>query len=1095
MSLIAHFPLTGNINDYSGNNIEVTTSGVTISSNGKIGQSYNFADNTYIRTSSNQTLRGDVSFAIWIYPTSDVGIGGLISNHNHGAPSNFTMSRRSDKKIHIDGGYTDGTRSYGINSIGTTPLNEWSHVAFTYNYNSNNMKVYINGILDNSIILSKTPYFTDYPILIGQWAGSYLNNYEFYGQLNDVRIYDHTLTEREVKELSRAKVLHYKFDEFVEPTKNWMSSPREDGYAYSGTGYGFLSQSWTWSELGVADGESVTLSALMKIDKVRKDAGGRVTMYIYTRNPGDSWGASTQISSTSLDYEKYERTLTRDDSYLLGDGNPSTDVIVSFYHMPSTIDAGTSYVKKIQFETKDYSTEFVVGTRDYGIINDNSGQGNDGVVNLATTPEWTEDSKIGNGAYNFESDNENISNPDFNIGTNPIFTVSGWFKRTGTWQAAGLWGIGSRNNAISSYQSYATDRVGFDEWGSTTYYTSEIIPLNEWTHIVWVKRDEGQFKSTSLDIYINGNKATLNTIRDGNVSANIDTGISIGRIARDYANYGVMACIQDIRIYATVLSQDDINDLYKQRLNIDISGDFNAQTFDESGIDEYNNLIRYEVWEKGSYTASKSFTHPMLSGSMDINANSNYTNIIDDFINPIDEVDTMIKFESNSLHYQQYAHPTTYYRFTINPNRTYRFTQWIYCHEEPSSSSNQRNYVGMSDSVCNVNTTTANTNPYFTAPSMGDTNYLGKWVLWEFFIYPYGTTGNPTSGKGYYTDGTYFNVGRNFNWMSNASSVYVRQYPMYEYGEIGDGTYVKHYRPRFEVVNGNELPIEAIIGCGEHRPISSGELNIIELKSSGVNYSNGYSEVGITNGLVGWWKLDGNTDDYSLGNNDGTNDGATITSGLGQQAYDLDGSGTSDGTVYGGNILIPELITNTSTSNYPSGCTYSIWIKVDANAVDRMSLFRGSSTIRHIEIYSDGKNFRTEAALQNGYTFGSGAFPDDVKGVWSHFTIVFANNESERPVRWYQNGNLFHTGYMSRGANPDTEYFSFSSIGRSTGGASYPYAKSFNGKVQDFRIYDRVLSEKEISINYRITNPNNGEKVIQDNNILYIKGELSEVNI
>jgi hypothetical protein len=45
-----------------------------------------------------------------------------------------------------------------------------------------------------------------------------------------------------------------------------------------------------------------------------------------------------------------------------------------------------------------------------------------------------------------------------------------------------------------------------------------------------------------------------------------------------------------------------------------------------------------------------------------------------------------------------------------------------------------------------------------------------------------------------------------------------------------------------------------------------------------------------------------------------------------------------------------------------------------------MSLFFGSSTIKHIEIYSIGKYFRTEAATQNGYSFGSSSFPDNVRG-------------------------------------------------------------------------------------------------------------------
>lgn len=114
-------------------------------------------------------------------------------------------------------------------------------------------------------------------------------------------------------------------------------------------------------------------------------------------------------------------------------------------------------------------------------------------------------------------------------------------------------------------------------------------------------------------------------------------------------------------------------------------------------------------------------------------------------------------------------------------------------------------------------------------------------------------------------------------------------------------------------------------------------------------------------------------------------------------AYRLDGSGAADGAAQGSNIKVNESLTN--TNRYPEGCTYSFWVNVDTDAANRMSLLWGGNTIRHIEIYSTSKYFRTEAATQNGYSFGSGTFPDGVRGTWSHFAIVFANAETNRPVR------------------------------------------------------------------------------------------------
>lgn len=245
--------------------------------------------------------------------------------------------------------------------------------------------------------------------------------------------------------------------------------------------------------------------------------------------------------------------------------------------------------------------------------------------------------------------------------------------------------------------------------------------------------------------------------------------------------------------------------------------------------------------------------------------------------------------------------------------------------------------------------------------------------------------------------------------------------------------------------------------------------------------------------LIGHWPLAGNINDYSGFGNNAINDGVSWSTGkIGQSGF-FDGTGTRDGVTPGANIVIDEQLTN--TNNYPNGCTYSFWINVDVNAPDRMSLFFGASTIRHIEIYSSGKYFRTEAALQNGYSFGSSAFPDNVRGEWSHFSIVFANNEDSRPVRWYQNGKLFHTGTLDGGLNPGTEYFSFNRIGRSTGTVDFQYAPSFHGKINDMRIYDKVLSKYEIKelSRAKVFHFNFSEKISSD--LTSYSKQINEVNM
>ena len=51
-----------------------------------------------------------------------------------------------------------------------------------------------------------------------------------------------------------------------------------------------------------------------------------------------------------------------------------------------------------------------------------------------------------------------------------------------------------------------------------------------------------------------------------------------------------------------------------------------------------------------------------------------------------------------------------------------------------------------------------------------------------------------------------------------------------------------------------------------------------------------------------------------------------------------------------------------------------------------------------------------------------------------------------------------------------------------------------NGLIQDVRIYNRALSDKEIEILYNIFNPNiNKTLQINKENIIYTKGSIKEV--
>ena len=74
--------------------------------------------------------------------------------------------------------------------------------------------------------------------------GVYSSNYKLNGSINDVRVYDHCLSPKEVREISKALVLHYKLDDaYCESTSNLGGSSisysnKTDGQSQALSGWG-----------------------------------------------------------------------------------------------------------------------------------------------------------------------------------------------------------------------------------------------------------------------------------------------------------------------------------------------------------------------------------------------------------------------------------------------------------------------------------------------------------------------------------------------------------------------------------------------------------------------------------------------------------------------------------------------------------------------------------------------------------------------------------------------------------------------------------------------------------------------------------------
>lgn len=205
MSLVGWWPLDGDATDRVGSN-DGTVNGAS-STSGKVGGALDFGGNDTIDLGTFDTYGPQFSMATWVNLDDHTGTNGndcTIGLNVYGSNNGF--------RVYLSGndlGLWAKDNGSTVNTVSnfSMPLNEWVHVVATSD--GSTLRLYANGTEVSSTDVGNVSPF-DGQALIGEYTGgdSYLD-----GQQQDVRFYDHALSEKEVARLSRGKVLHYKMNQ------------------------------------------------------------------------------------------------------------------------------------------------------------------------------------------------------------------------------------------------------------------------------------------------------------------------------------------------------------------------------------------------------------------------------------------------------------------------------------------------------------------------------------------------------------------------------------------------------------------------------------------------------------------------------------------------------------------------------------------------------------------------------------------------------------------------------------------------------------------------------------------------------------------
>ena len=659
MSLIAWYPLNGTLEDYSGNKNDLVAYSDFISdNNGKIGKCYKSSTTvSYASTKNNFYLNNNLSMCVWFkldaYSTSPTAI---ITNHDHNTTSNFGINLASNK-IAISIGYTDGTREWSNrNSKTTIELNKWYHVAITYKKSNRNLKLYVNGILEYNGNLEKDVKPLERPLQINRWSFNYSTSYTTTGRYNDIRIYNHELSVKEIKEIYKAKILHYKFDDpYEEPTVN-LTNPQDkvvsttinpgwDSSRHVGavqvenwnTGYnggvtspsqGYhahwvlennkpimkfinknnsdgLSLGYRW--LGIASdissskftaGKVYTISWEQRVDEINQG----ICIGLYHRLQG---GTSNSFHNGSISDQKTNKNINvwekKSYTFTLSSNYDNTTNPSVYVYGNRSSGQGIVYVKNVQIEEKNHDTPFINGGTRQGVVRDHSGLRNHGIVDISSSPTWVDNSALGvnciskiNGVDKYLKINGNTRPTD-------ELTISFWMKidnnSNPSWTSlfgGGRDGGSTAKNGISIHVS-PENKIFTKFYGSTSKVdmNSSVLNLSGWNHIVITH------KSNSHNIYINNIKSS-NTTDIGSIDWSGISNIYLGRATDTFKNREIS--IDDFRMYSTALSDSDVKELFESRASISKNGRLFTSQIIERG--EQTNLIKPNDISVGNLTAT-----------------------------------------------------------------------------------------------------------------------------------------------------------------------------------------------------------------------------------------------------------------------------------------------------------------------------------------------------------------------------------------------------------------------------------------------------------------------------------------------------------
>lgn len=523
---------------------------------------------------------------------------------------------------------------------GKWSYDKWFHYVITVQ--SKDAGIVVTSYIDGQVATTYTNANYNFTLIPGQIR---LSNAIF---KNDFRIYDHVLSKKEIEEWSRGLFLHYPLrDTTLQASVNllphavktgtytngtWNASLHPDAISVNGWSVGYnggvgsaekgYHAYWKMIDdvptivfqdlnstqgagahrwLGVSAAGTTNLATAIGANttytisfEARADRDGmRVNTGLHYAKEGTTTRAfndGTKTINISTKWKKYSWTWTMGSSV-----NTSVAPSVYMYGHNSSIE-GIIYVRRMQLEVSNHATDYVAGTRIVNQVEDCSGFEHHGTIigSVQMLPDSARNEYScfeTDGRYNYVKSNNMVFPKD-------QITMCCWVKGSDTGYSNYHIPLSFNSSAYEMSLMGPTGkfRGGFHVNGSRVCEDSSRTSIDGTWHFLAITYD-----GTTVRKYVDAIESTPSLSASGSLSGGVGNLLVGNYNGTTYGNKNLYT--SDVRIYATALSQEALQEIKSIGATIDNYGTLYGYEFVEKdsnsifkeGLVDFSEIIEHNI--------------------------------------------------------------------------------------------------------------------------------------------------------------------------------------------------------------------------------------------------------------------------------------------------------------------------------------------------------------------------------------------------------------------------------------------------------------------------------------------------------------------